>query len=59
MNNNKAGMGKAIVVIIIVVIGIIVLGMSLCDNGHAPGYGETNKCTICGKPATHSSHGYG
>lgn len=28
-------------------------------GGHASGYGNTSKCTICGKPATHHSTNYG
>lgn len=28
-------------------------------SGHAPGYGNTSKCTICGAPATHKTANYG
>ncbi len=40
---------------------IFVLLLSMCggNSGHAPGYGNTGKCTICGKSATHHSSNYG
>ena len=28
-------------------------------SGHAPGYGDTAHCTICGAPATHKTSNYG
>lgn len=52
--------GGNIAVIIVLVIAIII-GLASCggSDGHAPGYGNTSKCTICGKPATHHSTNYG
>ncbi len=44
------------VLIAMLVVGIMC--MSACSR-HAPGYGNTSKCTICGKPATHSTENYG
>jgi len=37
---------------------VLALAMAGCSD-HAPGYGQTDKCTICRKPATHSSANYG
>lgn len=45
-----------ILVMLIIVMAISVIG---CTNGHAPGYGNTSKCTICGKTATHKTSNYG
>lgn len=33
--------------------------LTACRSGHAPGYGNTSKCTICGKKATHKTSNYG
>ena len=39
---------------------VILIVFSLCAcGGHAPGYGNTSKCTICGKKATHKTSNYG
>lgn len=45
----------------ILVFVLLCLLLSMCggSGGHAPGYGNTSKCTICGKPATHHSANYG
>lgn len=60
MNQNKGGAGGIIVLIVVLII-FILIGMSSCGggSGHAPGYGNTSKCTICGKAATHHSSNYG
>lgn len=51
---------KIISVILALVMLFSVLTLfSACDSGHAPGYGKTNKCTICGKKATHKTSKYG
>ena len=55
--NNKGG--KVFGIIIIIIIAVLVLTMCGGSSGHAPGYGNTKKCTICGKPATHSTSNYG
>lgn len=49
---------KLICVIVLLVIMLSVL-VGCSDDGHAPGYGNTNKCTICGKNATHKTSNYG
>ena len=36
----------------------LVLPLTAC-SGHAPGYGKTDECTICGKKATHKTSNYG
>ena len=57
MVQNKGGSSAMIVVVIIfVVMAFISCGS---NSGHAPGYGNTSKCTICGKSATHSTGNYG
>ena len=45
---------------LIVVVLLLSLFVSIFDSGdHAPGYGNTSKCTICNKRATHSTSNYG
>lgn len=44
------------VIVVSLIIGMFFL--SACSH-HAPGYGNTSKCTICGKSATHSAGDYG
>lgn len=49
---------------IILIVGILIaILIHSCTNGdktrHAPGYGNTSECTICGKAATHRSNNYG
>ena len=60
MNQKKGSSGGTIALIVVIII-CIVLGMSSCGggSGHAPGYGNTSKCTICGKSATHKTSNYG
>lgn len=41
-----------------VLLVVIALVMAGCSD-HAPGYGQTDRCTICKKPATHSTDNYG
>ena len=36
----------------------ILVGLTACSS-HAPGYGNTSKCTICNKTATHKTSNYG
>ena len=43
------------VVVMLLMLALVAAGCS----DHAPGYGQTDKCTICGKKATHSSTNYG
>lgn len=59
--NQKKGMSGVSKVFIIAVVMLIVIGMCSCGSNseHAPGYGSTSKCTICGKTATHHSTNYG
>ncbi len=46
----------AIILVVVLIDGLF----SMCsDDGHAPGYGKTSKCTICGKTATHKTSNYG
>ncbi len=47
------------VVLLILVVVLTAFTLTACYGGHAPGYGNTRKCTICGKPATHSTENYG
>lgn len=58
MSNKKSGGGIALLVIVVI---LLALALSTCggSSGHAPGYGNTSKCTICGKPATHHTSNYG
>ncbi len=60
MNQKKGGAGGMIALIAVLII-FVVIGMSSCggSSGHAPGYGNTSKCTICGKTATHHTSNYG
>ena len=60
MNQKKGGTGGVIALIVVIII-FIAIGLASCgdSSGHAPGYGNTSKCTICGKPATHSTGNYG
>lgn len=51
--------GKSWLIIIVVAVLLVALFGSCSGNGHAPGYGNTSKCTICGKAATHHSTNYG
>lgn len=48
----------ALVLLLVLCISVLAL-FSACDSGHAPGYGDTTRCTICGKAATHKSTNYG
>lgn len=58
MNKNLgAVIVSAVFIIFIVILIFSILGGM--NNGHAPGYGDTSRCTICGKPATHYSSNYG
>ena len=50
---------KSILVFAVIIFVVVALIMSCSNNGHAPGYGNPNKCTICGKPATHKYTNYG
>lgn len=52
-------MKKLLPVIIVVVLMCLLISMCGGNGGHAPGYGNTSKCTICGKAATHKSTNYG
>lgn len=59
MEQKKSNNIKSIIVIVIIAL-IVFIGINSCSSGgHAPGYGKTNKCTICGKPATHKTSNYG
>lgn len=46
-------------IIMALVLGTLTATCTACTNGHAPGYGNTSKCTICGKTATHKTSNYG
>lgn len=50
---------KTIVLLVVTVIMLFAVISSCTDDGHAPGYKNTSKCTICGKPATHKTDNYG
>lgn len=50
---------KSIVILIVAVVLLLACISSCTDDGHAPGYGNTSKCTICGKTATHKTSNYG
>ncbi len=56
--NQKNNSNDKKLAIIIVIIAVIIAWLFSC-SGHAPGYGDTGKCTICGKTATHHSSNYG
>lgn len=61
MNEKKSsGQGGKIAEVVVIIL-FVVIGMASCgdNSGHAPGYGDTSKCTICGKPATHHTSSYG
>ena len=50
---------KGILVLILVACLMFGLLGSCFSGGHAPGYGNTSKCTICGRTATHKTSNYG
>lgn len=50
---------KGWISLLIIIFFIAVIVGSCSGNGHAPGYGNTSKCTICGKTATHHGGHYG
>ncbi len=54
---NKSNIKRIAALALVLVMAFFML--SACSGGHAPGYGNTSKCTICGKPATHSTGNYG
>lgn len=58
MNSSKKGGNTGIIIILVIA---IIIGLVSCggSGGHAPGYGNTSKCTICGKAATHKTSNYG
>lgn len=47
--------------IVCLILAMMMMAMFAMGSGsdHAPGYGNTSKCTICGKPATHKTSNYG
>lgn len=47
------------IMIVTVLIMTMIFSVAGCSSDHAPGYGNTSKCTICGKPATHKTSNYG
>mgnify|MGYP004524132563 FL=1 len=53
------GLLKGYFAIIIVILLVFLIVGSCGNSNHVPGYGNTSKCTICGKPATHSTSKYG
>ena len=57
--NQKKGNGAGTFVLLVVIAILVIVGFASCGSDHAPGYGNTSKCTICGKPATHHSTNYG
>ena len=44
---------------ILLVLGIASQLLLTGCSGHAPGYGDTSRCTICGARATHKTSHYG
>lgn len=50
---------KTFFIIFAIALVIFIAVKSCSSDGHAPGYGNTSKCTICGKSATHQSDNYG
>lgn len=58
MNQKKSILNKKIILIAVMAL-MLVLGICACRSGHAPGYGNTGKCTICGKTAAHKTSNYG
>ena len=57
--NKKSGSPIWAVVFIVIVLPLV---LTMCSGGnsrHAPGYGNTSRCTICGKAATHHTSNYG
>lgn len=58
MKNNK-GEGNNFIIFFIAIIVVAFLLAQCEDDHHAPGYGDTSTCTICGKAATHHSSHYG
>lgn len=50
----------ALILAVIIIVLTIAFIIAVFDNdGHASGYGNTLKCTICKKTATHSTSNYG
>ncbi len=52
-------MKKSSIIVIIIIILMIFLSFIGNSCGNAPGYGNTSKCTICGRTATHKTSNYG
>jgi hypothetical protein len=50
--------GSRIICLILAMAMMAMLSMG-SGSSHAPGYGNTSKCTICGKTATHHTSNYG
>lgn len=50
---------KRIFILVLVVVLLCSVLAGCFNGGHAPGYGNTSKCTICKKPATHKTSNYG
>lgn len=59
--DQKKNQATGQIAMIVLFIFFIVIGLASCGDGsgHAPGYGNTSKCTICGKSATHHTSNYG
>lgn len=57
MSNNESNFKGTLALILLILVAV--MGFSKCGWGGGSGSGNTSKCTICGKSATHTFQGDG